>query len=245
MKINVIFAPLDVEELFFTKKTTVVIDVLRATTTIATAIQNGVREVIPVNTVAFAMKVSGDAFGGQTILGGERNTKMIEGFNLGNSPLEYTPEVVSGKSVILFTTNGSKAIVQAKYSENLVTCCFNNLSVIAQHLIKLDEDILILCAGRNSMFSMEDCVCAGALIEKITESKEEVSLSDGATASSLLYKSLGKNILKMLKETEHGKLLIENGFEKDLEYCAQIDSVNVVPSFSDNVLKNMEKKESE
>lgn len=245
MKINVIFDPQDVDELFFAKKTTVVIDVLRATTTIATAIQNGVREVIPVNTVAFAMKVSGDAFGGQMLLGGERNTKIIEGFNLGNSPLEYTPEIVKGKSVILFTTNGTKAIVKAKYSENLFTCCFNNLSAIVERLVNVEQDIYILCAGSNGMFSLEDSVCAGALTAKILESKNDVKLSDGATASNLLYKSLGKNIIKMLKETEHGKLLIENGFENDLEYCANIDSHNVVPTFTNGVLKNYIDKNNE
>ena len=131
MKINIHYTHQQFDELYFTGKTSVVIDVLRASTVIVTALKNGAREVIPVGTVDFAMKVSGNAFGGQTILGGERNTKKVEGFNLGNSPLEYKPEVVTGKSIILYTTNGSKAIVKAKFSENLYICCFNNLPAIA------------------------------------------------------------------------------------------------------------------
>ena len=97
MKLNVFLSPVIVDELYFTGKTTVVIDVLRATSTIATAINNGAKEVVPVASVEFAVKVSGGMFGGQTLLGGERNTKKIEGFALGNSPFEYAKEVIEGK----------------------------------------------------------------------------------------------------------------------------------------------------
>ena len=113
MKIRTLLSPLNVEELYFTKKTTVVIDVLRATTTIVTALHNGAKEIIPVSSIEFAMKISG---GGQMLLGGERNAEKIDGFTFGNSPLEYTEEAVKGKSIILFTTNGSKALVRAKFS---------------------------------------------------------------------------------------------------------------------------------
>jgi len=164
MKIHTLFSPQSVEELYFAGKTTVVIDVLRASTTILTALHNGAREVIPVNSLEFAMKVSGNAFGGQTLLGGERNTKKIEGFTLGNSPLEYTEEMIRGKSVILFTSNGTSTIRKAKYSENLFICSFNNIEAIANHLQNLNVNIEILCSGSHGMFSMEDAVCAGNLI---------------------------------------------------------------------------------
>jgi len=115
MKINVLFSPVSVNELYFTGKISVVIDALRATTTIITALENGAKEIIPVGTVEFAIKVSGGMFGWQTLLGGERNTKKIEGFALGNSPLEYSSDVVSGKSIVLYTTNGTKAIAKASF----------------------------------------------------------------------------------------------------------------------------------
>jgi len=102
MKINTLLTPLSVDDLFFTKKNVVVIDVLRASTTIVTALSNGAKEIIPVGSVEFAMKISGDSFKGHTLLGGERNTKKIEGFALGNSPLEYVKDIVNGKSIGLF-----------------------------------------------------------------------------------------------------------------------------------------------
>ena len=167
MKLDVLFSPVQADELFFTGKTTVVIDVLRASSTIITALTNGAKEVVPVGTVEFAVKVSGGIFGGQTLLGGERNTKKIEGFALGNSPSEYTKEIVSGKSIVFYSTNGSRAIVKAKYSANLFVCSFNNLNALAKHLKKLNEDVIILCSGNNNLFNLEDSVCAGMLINEL------------------------------------------------------------------------------
>ena len=114
MKINVLFSPVSADELSFTGKTTVVIDVLRASSTIVTALQNGAREVIPVATVEFAVKVSGGMFGGQTLLGGERNTKKIEGFALGNSPLEYTPDSCRRKNNNLLYNKRFKSNCKSK-----------------------------------------------------------------------------------------------------------------------------------
>ncbi len=237
MKLNVFFTPISIDELYFTHKTTVVIDVLRASSTIVAALKNGAKEVVPVATVEFAMKVSGGMFGGQTLLCGERNTKKIEGFALGNSPLEFTEKVVKGKSIILYTTNGTRAIVKAKFSENLFVCSLENLSAVAHHLVRLNEDVEILCSGKSNTFSLEDSICAGKLSTEIMKTKEDVELSDAARASVSLSKSFGKNILKMLQETEHGKILIGNGFNDDLKYCSKLDITNIIPYFSGNALK--------
>lgn len=237
MKINVLFSPLSVDELYFTGKTTVVIDILRATTTIISALGNGAKEIIPVATVEFAVKVSGGMFGGQTLLGGERNTKKIEGFALGNSPLEYSEDIISGKSIILYTTNGTKAIVKAKFSGELFICAFSNISALAKHLVKLNKDVEILCASRLNNFSMEDTVCAGKLITEIVKLNNDTVLTDSALASISLSKSFGKSLFKMLKETEHGRLLIENGYEEDLKFCSKLNTTDSIPYFSGNVIK--------
>lgn len=237
MKINVLFTPLIADELFFTGKTSVVIDVLRASTTIVAALQNGAREIVPVANVEFAVKVSGGMFGGQTLLGGERNTKKIEGFALGNSPLEYSQEIVTGKSIILYTTNGTKAIVKAKFSSALFICSFNNISALAKQLAMQDKDIEIQCAGNQNNFSLEDTICAGKLISELEKINGELYLSDSAKAAVSLNKSFGKNIQKMLSETEHGKMLIENGFSEDIKYCSKLNSSSSVPYFSGNVIK--------
>ncbi len=239
MKINVLFSNLFLDELYFTGKTVVVIDVLRATTVITTALANGAREIIPVSTLDFAMKISGDAFRSQTLLCGERNTKMVEGFNLGNSPLEYRPEVVAGKSIIFYTTNGSKAIVKAKFSKNLFACSFNNLPAIARHMIQLNEDFEIICAGTNGLFNLEDAVCAGVLINQIKKLTENPELSDSANASLILSNSNTKNLFNFLCSTEHGRLLIENGFEDDILVCSKIGSTDVIPYYVSGTMKRL------
>jgi 2-phosphosulfolactate phosphatase len=239
MRVNVLFSPIIADELYFTGKTVVVIDVLRASTTIITALQNGAREVVPVATVEFGVKISGGMFGGQTLLGGERNTKKVEGFALGNSPLEYTPEVVSGKTIILYTTNGSKAIVKAKFAENLYVCSYLNMSAVADQIIKTGKDLEILCAGKANTFSLEDLVCAGRLIQEVSNRKEDPLLTDTAKVSVSLDNTFGQNIYGMLQETEHGKLLLQNGFEEDLKYAAGVDTSEVIPYFSMSVLKSL------
>jgi 2-phosphosulfolactate phosphatase len=237
MKIDVLYSPVQADELFFTGKTTVVIDVLRASSTIITALTNGAKEVVPVGTVEFAVKVSGGIFGGQTLLGGERNTKKIEGFALGNSPSEYTTEIVSGKSIVFYSTNGSRAIVKAKYSTNLFICSFNNLKTLAKYIKKLNEDVVVLCAGNNNFFSLEDSVCAGMLTSELIAGNKSFELTDASTSALTLFKSFGKNIFKLLGETDHGQLLINNGFEDDLKACSELDSTDVIPFYAGNVLK--------
>jgi len=239
MKINVLYSNIFLDDLYFTGKTVVVIDVLRATSVIVTAIANGAREIIPVSTLDFAMKVSGDAFRSQTLLCGERNTKMVEGFNLGNSPSEYTSEVVSGKSIILYTTNGSKSIVKAKFAENLFIASFLNLKVVVKHLKKLKKDVDIVCAGTNGFFNMEDSICAGTIVSELKNEIDNLTLSDSAAASVTLSKFTARSIPNMLHKTEHGKLLIENGFKADVEDCAILDKYNVIPYYVSGVLKKL------
>ena len=236
MKIKTLLSPLNVEELYFTNKTTVVIDVLRATTSIVTALANEAKEIIPVSAIEFAVKVSGDAFSGQTLLAGERNTQKIDGFSLGNSPLEYTPEIVKGKSIVFYTTNGSKAIVKAKYSSTLVIASFLNVLSVAEFVSK-SEEIVILCSGNNGLFSFEDSTCAGSLIHELSELLGEIELDDASKTCLFLYKKNSKRLKKMLSETEHGVKLIAGGFKKDIDYAAQKDLFKIVPLFSKSTIK--------
>lgn len=240
MKINVLLSPLNAEELYFTGKNCVVIDVLRATSVISTALENGAKEIIPVGSIEFAMKISGNFFGGNRLLAGERNTKKIDGFSLGNSPLEYDKETVEGKSIILFTTNGSKAIVKAKFSELLMTCSFLNINAVADFISKLDKDLEILCAGVNGRFSLEDTICAGKLITEIQQRKENIELTDSSRSSVALFEKFGADVHQMLYETEHGKILIENGFKDDIDACAEVSTINTVPVFKEGVIKKFE-----
>ncbi|MBI4534735.1 MAG: 2-phosphosulfolactate phosphatase [Ignavibacteriae bacterium] len=218
--------------------TIVVVDVLRASTTIATGLCNGAREFIPTTTVESAVKISGNLFGGVVLLGGERNGRMIEGFHLGNSPVEYSGEKVKGKTIVFSSTNGSMAMVKARYAREMFVCGFVNISVVYDCIKELGADFTVLCAGKNGMFSIEDSVCAGMLVHKlVSDSSFDVELSDGALAALTLYKSFGKNIQKMIKGSEHGKYLAEIGFGEDLKVCASVDTVPVVPQLVGNVVK--------
>lgn len=244
MKINVLFSPVNADELYFANKTIVVIDVLRASSTIITALSNGAKEVVPVATVEFAVKVSGGMFGGQTLIGGERNTQKIDGFAVGNSPFEYSREIVEEKFIVFYSTNGSKAIVKAKFADKLFICSFINMNAIVKYLLELDEDFEILCAGNNNMFSLEDTVCAGKLIGKLKKKSKKIELSDSGMAALTLFDKFGENIFSMLKKTEHGLKLLENGFSKDIKYCSESDLTECIPVMDGKVLKVLQPEEA-
>jgi len=239
MKANVYFVPAEADEDLLSGKNAIVIDVLRATTTIVTALNNGAKEVVPVNTRQMAMSEASDRGAERVITGGERETVKIEGFDFGNSPLDYSHEVVNGKSLILFTTNGTKALVKARLAKNLLACSLLNVSAIAEYLIKLDEDFEIICSGGNGCFCLEDTFCAGKIIEHVLNTDKNLQLTDSAKASLLVVKETGSNILKLLSECDHGKKLINHGFGKDIEFCSNLNAVNLVPAFLNNTIKSL------
>jgi len=248
MRIDLFFTPGQTDELALREKTVVVIDVLRASTTIAAALSNGAREIIPVATVESAVKISGNLLGDVILLGGERNGKMIDGFNLGNSPAEYTEERVKGKAVIFSTTNGSQALVKARYARELFVCGFVNVGTVAEAIWRTPRDFTIVCAGNDGVLSMEDSVCAGMLIARVAaEGQVDAELSDGALVARTLYRTFGRGILKMIRSTDHGRHLLEIGFGEDLKFCAGVDTLPVLPLLEGNVIKlrpDAETKES-
>ncbi len=241
MKIEVTFSSSQLDELQLRDKNIVVIDVLRSSTTIAVALHNGAREIIPVASIESAVKISGSLFGEVTLRGGERNGKMIDGFNLGNSPKEYSYSNVNGKSIIFCTTNGSVAMHKSRYARHLAIASFVNVSVVTDYIKDLNKDLLIICAGKAGVignFSLEDAVCAGMILSKLSENGTgSFELTDSARASQLLYKNLGKSLPKLLKTCDHGQYLTEIGFEDDLKICSAVDSVPVLPVLSGTVIK--------
>ncbi|MBI4417554.1 MAG: 2-phosphosulfolactate phosphatase [Ignavibacteriales bacterium] len=242
MKIDLSFSQSHVDELQLRERNVVVIDVLRSSTTVIAALQNGAREVIPVASVESAVKVSGSLFGDVTLRGGERNGKMIQGFNLGNSPLEYTELMVRGKSIIFCTTNGSVAMAKCRYARSMAVGAFVNMSSVVEYIRGLNSDVLLLCAGRPpgvGGFSLEDSVCAGMIIHALQKDQDggPVELTDASLAALSLYKSFGRSVKKMLKNTDHGKYLMEIGFSKDIDLCSEIDFIPIVPVLSGTVIK--------
>jgi 2-phosphosulfolactate phosphatase len=240
------------DELTLKDKNVVVIDVLRATTTMTIALANGAKEIIPADTATKAARIAKGA--GSSLLCGERAGKIIEGFNLGNSPLEYTPAAVKDKSLIFSTTNGTGSIVKARHAKSCVLASFVNLSVVAEYINSLHEDVIIICSGKLSNFAIEDAVCAGLIIDKVmsttvgeymTNDPEIACLSLNNYFIGGIGSAKNAEIHKLLSECEHGKYLDSIGFKEDLEVCARLDSVGVLPVVKNGVIKLKEAFENE
>jgi 2-phosphosulfolactate phosphatase len=238
MQIQTHFTPHDVDEIALREKTAVVIDVLRASTTVITALSNGAREVIPTPTVEAAAKIAGHLAGDVTIRGGEQNGRTIDGFSIGNSPLEYVEERVRDRSIVYSTREGSPLFLKAKYAKHMLVCGFVNISAVAGFLKEHAADIEILCAGNNGRFAIEDAVCAGMLVHLLGEEADaQLALCDASIAAHSLYRTHYRNLHRMLRQSESGKFLEGLGYLDDLRYCAGVDTVPVLPVLEDNMLR--------
>ena len=206
-----------------TGKTVVVADILRATTTITFAIANGARSITPVLTPDDAFEFAANQ--PNTIICGERRGKKVNGFNLGNSPCEYTKTAVSGKQVVLTTTNGTRTLWACRAAKQVLVGCFLNLQAIINALLQVEGEVVIACAGREGSYCMEDTVFAGACVASLSAEH----LTDAAEAANILYRAHRRNLLGMLNNSYHGRKLAEIGLADDLEFCAQLNLVDVVP----------------
>ena len=214
----------------------VVIDSLRASATIITALDAGAKGIIPVSEPEQAMLFRDKYSPEPVLLSGERAGEPIEGFDLGNSPLEYTPEKVAGKNIIMCSTNGTKAVLFAAAAEHLYIGTYLNLTAVIEKLLSSQEDMDIVCAGQINQLCLEDIVCAGAIINGLASRGVQLSCSDAATASRDLYQTYKTRIGDLLWECSHGRYLASLGYEKDLDYCSQIDISNRVPHYENGVI---------
>jgi len=220
------------------ERSVAVIDILRATSVIVRALSQGALEIIPVATVEEAFERVNKFPQGTTLLGGERGSKKIEGFDLGNSPGEYGAERVRGKRLILTTTNGTKAFHSVSRGGVVMAGSFFNIGAIARHCLNLGRDLLIYPSGDEGRFSLEDTVCAGMLIDRILkETKGPVPLTDASQAALILYQKFNENLMRAFRLSTHGRDLIERGFEEDLACCAQRDITDIVPIFRDGTIR--------
>ena len=167
MHIDILFVPSPLNPDFLSNRAVVVIDVLRATSVIVHAMSQGTIEIIPVGTVEEAFQMAKTFPRGTTLLGGERGSRKIEGFDLGNSPKEYVAEKVKGKRLILTTTNGTKAFRLVSSGREIMVGSFFNIGATAQRCFELNKDLLIFPSGDEGNFSLEDTVCGGMLIDVI------------------------------------------------------------------------------
>lgn len=219
-------------------KTVIVIDVLRATSVMTQALSKGAAEIIPVATVEEAFLKKNDFPPGEALLGGERGSLKIDGFDLGNSPREYTGEVVGGKRLILATTNGTRAFHLVASGKEVMAASFLNIGAVARRCLHPDTNLLIFPSGDGGRFSLEDTVCGGMLIDRILkEGRPTVNLTDAGQAAHILFRAFQGNLMEALRLSTHGRDLEERGFEEDLAYCSQVDLTEIVPIFREGAIR--------
>ncbi|MDN5326329.1 MAG: 2-phosphosulfolactate phosphatase [Moorella sp. (in: firmicutes)] len=218
-------------------KTIIVIDVLRATTTITAALAAGCLEIIPVLTPEEAIEMRERLEDDRVLLGGERNALKIPGFDLGNSPLEYTAEVVAGKRLIITTTNGTRAIRRAASGRQVLLGAMINGPAVARAAAAGAADITIICAGTRDRFSLEDFLTAGLLVDELSN-LGDFNLRDGARVARDYYRVHREDPEAAMKASYHGQILAGLGMEDDVEYCARVDITNIVPVYNSGIIKS-------
>ena len=211
----------------------VVADVLRATSTIVTALYNGCKTVMPVKEVNDARDTAARFNRHDIILGGEREGKRIDGFDFGNSPQDYTSGAIKDKTFITTTTNGTKALVHAADAELTLVLSFLNLSSVADFVLEKNSDVSAIGAGIYGDFSLEDSVCCGLFIDQLVEKAPDQFELDVAAENILeISRTYKGKIEQLLSDSPHGDFLRNIGYESDLMVCANVDSCNIVPLYA-------------
>jgi 2-phosphosulfolactate phosphatase len=211
----------------------VVIDVFRATSTIATALYNGASRVIPVDTVDKCIQIGKNTGG---ITAGERDGKIIPGLAHGNSPAEYPREFIEGKTLVLTTTNGTKLLHMALQNgaAEVITGSFPNLSAVCKHLIAQNKNVILGCSAWKDKFNLEDTLFAGAVIEKV---KAHFTIHcDSSLMAENMYQLHQHDLKGFIRNTTHWHRLAQYGLEKDLEYCVTPDLANILPFYKNGDL---------
>jgi 2-phosphosulfolactate phosphatase len=213
----------------------VIIDVLRATSTITTALYNGARSVIPVDSVRRCIELGKQIHG---ITAGERDGKIAEGLEHGNSPFEYSKEFIDGKVLVLTTTNGTRLLHMAleKGAKEIITGSFPNLSAVCNHLIEAKQNVVLGCAAWKDRVNMEDALFAGAVILKV---KKYFDINcDSSHIAESMYEKGKKDLFSFIKinNASHYHRLMNFGLEKDIRYCLTENAANVLPIYSDGKL---------
>ncbi len=238
MKIDVIFAPNAVTPADLAGRTVVVVDVLRATTTIAVALANGAKAVLPAGSTDEALRIAQNLERDAVVLAGERKSVRIPGFALGNSPAEFGPEAVAGKTIVMTTTNGTAALIAAQGAREVMAAAPVNFTTVVQRARAALEqygELVILCAGGDKQFALEDAFAAGRLTKVLLPDGglRRVTVNDGAVAALELARHYGERWMRALRASAHGRELVELGFRADLEACAAQDTHPVLPLYAD------------
>jgi 2-phosphosulfolactate phosphatase len=214
--------------------TAVVLDVVRASTTIVAALAGGARAVIPVGSPDEARALARRGSGGPVLVGGERGGAPPPGFDHGNSPAEYTPDRVRGRTVVFTTTNGTRALLALAGARRIAVGGFVNAAAVARWVAREPGDALFVCAGERGRFCLEDAVCAGLMVSRLAAA--EGAHTDAARAARALWERYAGDLGAMLAEATWAQALVGQGRGADLPLCVALDVHDVVPVLHDGAL---------
>jgi 2-phosphosulfolactate phosphatase len=231
MRVHVALTPADFAGLALEGRAAIVVDVLRATTTVVAAFAAGCHRMIPVADRDAALAAAAAFPGGEVLLAGERGGRALAGFHLGNSPLEFVPERVAGRTVIFTTTNGTEAMLHAGRAGAAAAAALVNVDAAARWALEQERDVTILCAGERRGFSLEDAVCAGILVDRMLGARGTLDVSDAALAALRLGEHYAERLERLGLESEWGRHLGRQGQAADLEACLRLSISGLVPVF--------------
>jgi 2-phosphosulfolactate phosphatase len=233
MKLEVILTPGETSVAALAGRVVVVLDVLRASTTIVQALSAGARSVFPVPSIEEALRLANTFGREEVLLAGERKCLPIEGFDLGNSPREFTRERVAGKILVMTTTNGTIAMGLAANASRVYIGSMLNIGAVIDEIVRTGADPVFLCAGRERHFSLEDAACAGEFAARLMEVRPgDWELNDGARAALSLAREFGTGV-PLFELATGGRSILDAGLDGDLTFCAQVDVLDLVPVLQD------------
>lgn len=236
MRLDVHLTPQEISSADASGRVVAIIDVLRWSSTVAAALANGARNVIPFEEPDEVVRRGKDFERGTVRLAGERRSLPIPGFDLGNSPAEFTREAVEGKTVLTTTTNGTKALLAVQGARDVVIASYVNFSAALAMLraaARAGADVALVCAGRDRHTSLEDAACAGRFVRHITRRLANADIGDAARACTIIERRYGDDLQRLFGDSEHGRGLVAAGLGADLEVCAQVDAFPVLPVYQD------------
>jgi 2-phosphosulfolactate phosphatase len=225
MRIDTYFTVEELDPSMLEEATVVVLDVVRATTTLVEALANGARGIYATASTEEAVRLAHSLGREDALLCGERKGSKVPGFDLGNSPREFTRAAVEGKRLVMSTTNGTRALVKGQHGARLLACAFTNLTAVARAVEGADR-VVLLCAGREGRFSLDDALCAGHLV-RIVQGDRDLAMNDASQAAAA-WAGFRKPTRKLLETTEGGRALVEIGLGDDLDVCAEVDRHQIV-----------------
>lgn len=220
-------------------KTAVIIDILRATSSIVTAIDAGAKKIIPVEDMSDAMKIARTMDSNDYLLCGEKDGVKIDGYHLGNSPFDYTPENVADKTLIFNTTNGTKAIKKAALANKIYIGSFLNQQSILNALKNHDDEVVLICSGWRGRLSLEDTLFAGSLLYHMFDGVLPDQTKDGAKMAFSIYEKFGPQLEDTIRKSDHAYRLRNLVDTEDISFCCQTDKFDVLPGMRDGLITDL------